>query len=132
MAITSTSAIQSATTGLWVEMQRQIAQRNVDQAEQRASALQAKAQEAQSVAERARENARTLNSQASQAQGEAGQARQGLARQTAGGEIQAQLTGLHEQIVDLLGANSPIETSALPPVINASGQTTGSLINVTA
>lgn len=135
MAITSLSSVQSATSGLWVQIQQQLAQRNVAQAEQQASALRVKAQDAESVAEHARENARSLHVQANQAQGEARQARQGLATQKAGGDVQAQLTGLHEQIVQLVQPEAAVKATvpAPPsPVINAFGQSTGNLVNVTA
>lgn len=133
MAVTSSSGVQSVMSGLWVQIQQQVALRNVDQAERQASILRAKADSAQSVAERARESARSLNIQANQAQSEATQARLGLATQKAVGEVQIQLADRHDQIVQVLQAGSLTQTTPPPaPVINALGQSTGNIVNVTA
>lgn len=133
MAVTSSSGVQSAMSGLWMQIQQQLAQRSVKQAEQQASTLRAKAQDAQSVAERARENARSLNIQANKAQGDASQARLGLATQKAAGEVQTQLTDRHDQIVQLLQPDASVKMITTPaPVVNAQGQATGNLVNVTA
>lgn len=133
MAVTSSSGVQSATSGLWVQIQQQAAQRNVDQAEQQASTLRARAQDAQLVAERARENARSLNVRANEAQGEASQARLGLATQKAVGEVQTQLADRHDQIVRLLQPETSEEIVIPPaPFVNALGQSTGNIVNVTA
>jgi hypothetical protein len=100
--VSSISTAQSGTGGLWMQIQQQLAQRNVEQAERQASALQGKAQDAQAIAERARENARSLKVEANQAQGEASQARQGLVASRALGNAQSQLSALHDQIVQLV------------------------------
>ena len=133
MAITSISSVPSATNGLWAQVQQQLAQRNVEQAEQQATALHAKARDAESVLERARENARSLDLLANRAQDQANQARQGLATGKAVGEVQAQLTGLHEQIVQVRQPEAALKATLPPsPVVNAFGQSTGNLVNVTA
>jgi chromosome segregation ATPase len=135
MAVTSASGAQSAGSGLWAQLQLQQARRSADQAEQQASALQAQAQSAQSVANRAQENARSLQVQSRQAQGDASQARLNLATQNAVGEVQSQLGDLKTQISQVLqseplGATATTATPA--PVVNTSGQQTGTLVNVTA
>ena len=79
MTISATSSTQSLSNGIFAQIQQQQAQRNADQAEQRASSLQAQAQDAQAAAVGAQENARSLKVQSSQAQGDALSARQGLA-----------------------------------------------------
>lgn len=114
-------------------MQVQQARRNADQAEQQAAALKAQAQSAQSVADRAQENARSLQVQSRQAQGEASQARLSVATQNSVGAVQTQLSGLKEQITQVLQSEtlSPPAVAATP-VVNTSGQQTGTLVNVTA
>lgn len=133
MALAAASANQSAASGLWAQIQQQQAQRTADQAEQNARSLRAKAQDAQSVAERAQENARSLKVQSNQADGESSQARLNLAMQAEGGEVQARLSDLHDQINQVLASNlTASATTNSVPVINSLGQTTGSLVNVTA
>lgn len=129
MPVTSTSSAQSAASGLWAQIQQQQAQRNANQAEQQASALQARAQTAQSVADRAQESARSLKVQSNQAQGEASQAQRSLVTLNSVGEVQTRLSDLHEQISKVL---QPETTASLAPVVNAFGQSTGTLVNVTA
>lgn len=130
MAVTSTSGAQSVTGGLWAQIQQQQAQRSADQAEQQARALRARAQDAQSVADRAQENARSLKVQSNRADGEAVLARQGLLAQESGGAVQSQLTDIREQIGSILQSEKLVVS--LPPVVNAEGQVTGSLVNVMA
>ena len=128
MAVTSASGAQSASSGLWAQLQLQLARRTADQAEQQASALQAQARSAQSVADRAQENARSL-----QAQGDASQARLDLANRSAVGEVQSQLSDLQTQIGKVLESGAPIASATTSaPVVNTSGQQTGTLVNVTA
>ena len=130
--VSSISTAQSGTGGLWMQIQQQLAQRNVEQAERQASALQGKAQDAQAIAERARENARSLKVEANQAQGEASQARQGLVASRALGNAQSQLSALHDQIVQLVHPVASQDIGSSIAVINALGQSTGSVVNVTA
>lgn len=146
MAISSTSPAQSLNSGIFVQVQQQQAQRSADQAERQARSLQAQARDAQTVASRAQENARSLKVQANQAQGEASSARQGLVALKSGDELQTQLGGLHDQISAILkpetdssaisslgSAPASISSaSALVPVINSFGQSTGALVNVIA
>jgi len=133
MAVASASGAQSASSGLWAQLQLQQARRNADQAEQQAAALQAQAQSAQGVADRAQENARSLQVQSRQAQGDASQARLDLATRSSVGEVQSQLSDLKTQIAKVLQSDAPIaEPPASAPVVNTSGQQTGTLVNVTA
>ena len=119
MAVTSASGAQSASRGLWAQLQLQLARRTADQAEQQASALQAQARSAQSVADRA--------------QGDASQARLDLANRSAVGEVQSQLSDLQTQIGKVLESGAPIASATTSaPVVNTSGQQTGTLVNVTA
>lgn len=139
MAVASLSSGQSVGSSLWGQIQQQQAQRSADQAEQRAITLQQRAREAQSVADRAQENARLLKVESNQAQGEATQAKQGLAERAAVAKVQVRLSDLHEQISSMLKAESTTNASAisatsasLAPVLNSLGQSTGTLVNVTA
>jgi chromosome segregation ATPase len=119
---------------LWAQLQQQQASRNADQAEQRASALRERARVAQSVADQAQESARSLKVESDQAQGQAGEARRGVAQMSSLGKVQTQLSDLREQIGKVLQSDiSGTETAAtLAPVVNAFGQETGTLVNVTA
>ena len=139
MAITiSSGAGLSLNSGMYAQLQQQQAQRNADQAERQASALQSQAENARAVAISAQENARSLSVQASQAQGDASSARQGLVALKSLGQVDTQLSGLREQISAALKPAAEIASTALtiatsastlPPVINAFGQTTGTLVN---
>lgn len=134
MAITSSSGVQSPSSGIWAQIQQQQAQRNADQAEQQARALQSRAREAQTVADRAQENARSLKVRSGQAQGNAESARRGLAAMESIGEVQTQISALREQISTVLApAETAVAATAEPAaVINVFGQATGTLVNVTA
>ena len=135
MAIGSSTSTQSSSSGIWAQIQQQNAQRTADQAERQARSLKSMAQDAEATAAQAQENARTLKVQSSQAQGEAESARRGVATMKSLGVVQAQFAGLRQQISDVL---SPTETPAsggaglAAPVLNAYGQPTWSLVNVTA
>lgn len=98
--------------------------------------MQSQARSAQSVADRAQENARSLQVQSRQAQGDASQARQNLASLDSVGKIQSQLGELKTQISKVLQSEplavSATTTTAAVPVVNTSGQQTGTLVNVTA
>ena len=119
---------------MWAQIQQQQAQRIADQAEAKARALQGKAHDAQAVADRAQETARSLSVQSVQAQGKADTAQRGVSAMASGEEVQAQLSGLHEQIAAVLSSENiaPAPTQAPTAVVNSFGQTTGGLVNVTA
>jgi chromosome segregation ATPase len=134
MAVSPASGAQPASGGLWAQIQLQQARRNADQAEQQATALQAQAQSAQTVADRAQENARSLQVQSRQAQGDASHARLNLATQGSVGKVQSQLGDLRAQISKVLQSDtlSASATAVAAPVVNTSGQQTGTVVNVTA
>lgn len=126
----------------WGQLQQLQAQRNADQAEQRARSLQNMAQSAQREADQAQNNARTLRVDSTQARGEADTARRNLASMSGMNEVSKQLGELREQIGNALAepvGESAAATSAPAPsrapattYTNAQGQATGSLVNVTA
>lgn len=114
------------------QLQMQQAQRNAEQAEQRARALQTQARTAQQEAVQAQSNARELQTSSVQARGDADNARRNVLTLESVGEINTQLGALREQISNVLAA--PAAATVAPPASyrNAEGQATGSLINVTA
>jgi hypothetical protein len=134
MAIAASVGLQSPGSGIWGQVQQQQAQRNADQAEQQARALQARARQAQSAADQAQVTAQSLKSQSSQAQGSAESARRGLVAMKSRDDM---LVQLDQQVAKVAAAVVPapqvaaVEPAA-QPVTNAFGQTTGTLVNVTA
>ena len=141
MAIETIASTTSLSSGFLAQIQKQQAQRNADQAQQQARTLKAQAQSAQAVADRAQENARELRLEAGSAQNNAADARKNLAALDSLGEVQNQLTDLRDQIGSVLktGALSGITSTDTesPPiassaVVNAFGQQTGTMVNVTA
>lgn len=137
MAIASISATGQA-GAIWAQVQQQQVQRTAQQAAERARALQAQAGDAQAAADRAQENARSLKVQSQQAQGEASNARLDLATMQSAGRLQAQFGELRAQLASALGettsaaTTSAATTGSAQPVVNAQGQTTGTLLSVTA
>jgi hypothetical protein len=130
MAISPPSSTQSVSGAIWAQLQQQQAQRAADQAEQNARALQVRAHDAESQAQRAQEKARTIKVEYDQAEGKLGDAKQNVA-------ALATVTQLQEgmQAVRLGIASSTLAASAAssaPAVVNAYGQQTGTVINVTA
>ena len=120
------------TSAAFAQLQRQQAERNAAQAEQRARSLQAETREARAEADQAQERARTLEVETDQATGEAQRARSGVA-------ASRELQGLDTQFSELRGqiaeAFPPAEVPATPaprPVVNAQGEVTGTVINVEA
>lgn len=141
MAITPPSSTQSVNGAVWAQLQQQQAQRTADQAEQNARSLQIKAREAQNEASRAQENARTVKVQYSQAEDKAGSAKQNLASLESVSQLQEGLQTLRDQIASstVEGKSASVNsvattsgTTASTGVINAFGQQTGTLVNVTA
>lgn len=119
---------------MWAQVQQQQAQRNADQAEQRAKVLQSQAQQAQSDADRAQEKARTLQVDSNSAQQDAGEAKRNLVAMKSLEGVQTQFSDLRQQIGKILQAESTstVAAATLAPVVNAFGQETGTLVNVTA
>lgn len=131
MAIAASAGLPSSGSGIWGQIQQQQAQRNADQAEQQARALQARAQQAQAAADQAQENARSLKVESTQARVEADSAQRGVVAMKSLNEVQGGLSTLREQIGQVL-ETSLAEPGQPAPVINTSGQQTGTLVNVTA
>ena len=132
MPLASISGNAAAGGAMLAQMQQLLAQRNADQAEQRARVLQEKAQEAQTVADRAQANARNLSLESKQAKGDADQAQRGLAAMSAKDQM---LTRLDVSLGKIAQAVTPAAAAPEPvavPVVNAYGQETGTLVNVTA
>jgi chromosome segregation ATPase len=135
----SSSAISSYAQGSQFQLLQ--AQRNADQAEQSARALKSKAGQAETDAERARENARNLQVQAQQAQADAQDARQSLSAVRSLGEARQGLNDLQQQVRSIhwssenptaAVSSTTVPTASSGAVVNVQGQTTGTLINVTA
>ncbi|HEX6736399.1 MAG TPA: hypothetical protein VF096_16460 [Azonexus sp.] len=131
MAIAASAGLQSPGSGIWGQVQQQQAQRNADQAEQQARTLQAQARQAQSVADQAQENARSLKVESSQARADADNAQRGVVALRSLNEVQSGFSELREQIAQVV--QTPVASQQpAAPVVNTSGQTTGTLVNVTA
>lgn len=133
MPVASLTSSPGASGALWSQIQQQQAQRNADQAEQRAQALQGQARAAQSEADRAQENARSLQVESNSARSDAGNARRNLSAMKSLEGVQTQLSDVRQQIGKILQPAAPTADTAPPaPVVNAFGQETGTLVNVTA
>jgi ABC-type hemin transport system substrate-binding protein len=133
--ISSTGGLQAVTQTAFQQLKLQQARQNADRAEQVARNLRSEAAEAQREADRAQENARSLMVRANQAQSVAGQARQGLAMIRTVGEMQESLSNM--QIRTDTVSSSTVETAVIAPaanipVVNTSGQVTGTVVNTTA
>lgn len=133
MPLASVSASQSVGGALWAQLQQQQAQRNADQAEQRANVLQSQAKAAQSDADKAQQRARNLQVESSAAQSAAGEARQNLVELDSLQQVKSQFSEVRQQISNILQSDSPTAKSATQtPVVNSFGQETGKLVNVVA
>ena len=132
--VSSISGTQSAAQSGLQQFRLQQAERNAAQAEQTARSLQTEAGDAQQRASRAEEDARSIAAQAEQAQANAGQARLGLAVIRNVDQMQVQLSNAIAQVAEQLKTAEPVAPSQnpVPPVINAQGQVTGTVINTTA
>lgn len=130
-SISSTIGLQGVTQAAFQQLKLQQARQNADRAEQVARRLQNQAAEAQRAADQAQENARDLSMRSSRAQGEAGQARQGLAMIRSVNEMKAGLSTLLTRVEASASeaATGPTAPVAAVPVINTSGQLTGTTIN---
>lgn len=128
MATLSVAGTQSAVSQFSQQLRTQQAQHRAEQAETAARALRAQARGAQQAADQAQENARNLKVRSDQAQGEAGAARQAVVSLESLGRVDSGLQSIREGIAEGLAALD----AAPAPVVNADGQTTGTLINVTA
>ena len=132
--ISSISGAQAAAQSGVQQFKLLQAERNAQQAEQTARALQAEASDAQQAAREAEEEARSVTARADQAQTNAGRARQGVAAIRAVGQSQIQLANPVTPVAQtpkLAGPAAPTR-SATPPVVNTQGQLTGTVVNTTA
>lgn len=132
MPVAFASGTQAAGGALWAQIQQQQAQRNADQAEQRARLLQSQAREAQGEASRAQETARTLQVESRSAQSDAWEARRNVVALRSLGAVQNQLSDVQGQIGQILDKSLSALPGSSAAVVNTSGQQTGTLINVTA
>ncbi|MBI2305723.1 MAG: hypothetical protein HYU78_00305 [Rhodocyclales bacterium] len=128
MATLSVAGTQSAGDFISQQLRTQQAQRRAEQADAVARALRAQASSAQQAADQAQENARNLKVRSDQAQGEAGSARQAVSSLESLSRVDRSFQSIREGIATGLAAID----AAPAPVVNAEGQTTGTLVNVTA
>ncbi|WP_306607341.1 hypothetical protein [Azonexus sp.] len=125
------SSTQGSSSAAWGQLQQQQAQRNAEQAEQRARSLQTMAQAAQREADQAQGNARNLKIDSSQARTDADSAQRNVAAMSSLNTVNTQLGELRNQISNVL--SSPSVASTTPSAYtNVDGQATGTLINITA
>lgn len=129
MALSSTTSTQSTAGFVSQQLRVQQAERNADQAEASARALLQAASVAQRNADRAQEGARELQVQAGQADAAVGTARQQVATVASATKLQSGFETIRGQISQALKS---FDQPAAAPVVNAEGQTTGTLVNVTA
>lgn len=113
-------------------LQQQVAERNADQAAQRARALASEAQKAQVVADRAQEKAQDVQGRSDRAQGDADEARRSVVARDTVVDSQASLSRRLEQVIERPPDPPPVNETVLAPVVNAYGQSTGVVVNVTA
>lgn len=129
MEISASLNSQSASDLIAQQLRVQQVKRSADQAEATARTLRQQAGDAQRSADQARENARSLSVRADQAQGDAGAARQQLASLPSVSAVQEGMSTLRQEISTAIKA---LDEPTAVPVINAEGQTTGTVVNVTA
>jgi hypothetical protein len=124
----------------WQQLRLQQARQSAERAEQTARTLQVQAQNAEREADLAEVNARSISVQSEQARIVAGRARQGLAIIKSVEEMHGQLSSTVVQATERLGlanvAEEPeirsMENVVAAPVMNTSGQLTGTVISTTA
>jgi hypothetical protein len=122
---------QAVASSVMQSLQVQAAQRNAEQARQAARSLQAEAAQAEAAADQADQRARNLGLQAQQAQNLATRADQNLVSAQTGVRMQSQLGQLQSSVHQATQTLQPTKTpTAVAPVINTQGQTTGQVVNV--
>lgn len=115
------------------QLKVQQAKQNAERAEFAARSLRAQANAAQQVADRAQEEARSLYVRSDQALSAAGQARHGLAMLKSVGTMEASLSNAASQASERQAQMQPVQQAEMPaPVVNTSGQVTGTVINTVA
>jgi hypothetical protein len=120
----------------------QQAKRNAEQAEARASALQAQARDARRAADRANDSARSAEADASTAKVGAMKAQQGYAMLVNVGQLGARIAMVADRVEekrqpDVAATATPKAqtapaATATKSVVNSQGQVTGRLVNTTA
>lgn len=128
MAMSSVAGTQSLGGFVMQQLRTQQAERTAEQAEANARTLRRQASAAQQEADTAQENARDLKVRSDLAQGEVGSARQAVASLAALDEVGRGFDTLRRSVADAQAA----PTLPPAPVVNAEGQTTGTVVNVTA
>lgn len=130
-AISPTAGAQAVMQAAVQRLELRQARQNADRAEQVAQALEGRAADAQRVASRAQENARSLAVQSDQARSAAGQARQGVAAIDSVAAMKVSLENTLSQVVERQDSSQPVVQTAAP-VVNTTGQLTGTVVNTTA
>lgn len=134
--VSSSFGLQSTTQAAYQHFKLQQARQNAARAERLANSLEVEAANAQREADRAQENANSLFVRSSQAQGDAGKARQGV-------EAARSVDGMRERLGSVLdrvsasvatggGAEFASASERPAPVVNTSGQVTGTVVNTVA
>lgn len=127
------NAINSNSQSAWQQFQFQQAQRSADQAAQSARSLQAQANGAQAAADNAQAEADSLQSEASKAQFVADHANMLLQTTKSLGQIGTQVSNALDQAVKRQTTAQPATPAQAPKiVVNAQGQTIGTVVNTTA
>lgn len=147
MAVTSATSNSLSVAQLGMQQLRvQQAKQNAERAESAARSLRSQADAAQREASQAQENARSLNMRSDQAQSVASQAHQGMAAMRSQTDMQVRLSNTVDQVVERASvsvadanatnsnesASSVAEQHTSQPVVNTSGQLTGTVVNTTA
>lgn len=158
--ISSSASTAPAFQQGFAQLKIQQAKRNAEQAEANARTLQAQAADAQRNAQRAQESARDLTARSDQAQNVVGRAREGLAAIRSLSDTSTRLQQTYERVAASIKegesgtepaavvstastpspapviATVPAEAPTVPTTgggsVNALGQTTGTVVNVTA
>lgn len=124
-------AVSSSSSLITPDFRLNQAKRAADQAEAAARSLRQQAASAQRNADQAQEGARSVAVQADKASNNAGLARQQLVSVSSLTNLQGNFDTLHQQISEGL-KTLDLPATPVAPVVNADGQTTGTLVNVTA
>lgn len=127
-AVSSGGGLRSTTLAALQDLKVQQATQQAQQAESVARSLRAAANAAQGEADRAVENARSLYVRSGQAASAAGQARQAVGQLKATADIGMHVAATVSQVSERV--TGPQMVSG--PVVNTSGQVTGTVVNTTA
>lgn len=128
MAVSSVAGAQAPGAFVMQQLRTQQVERTAEQAEANARSLRREAASAQQQADAAREDARDLKVRSDRAESEAGSARQAVVSLTELSKVSRSFEALGRSVADSSSAPTPPPA----PQVNAEGQTTGTVINVTA